>query len=106
MQDRLGGLDLPLQELLGGADPPRLRLLARRLRLRCPCGGRRDTLLAGADVVGPSARVAAKRMVLDCDRPRPDRVEQGTVVRDQDERPGELAQRLLERLAALEVEVV
>ena len=45
-------------------------------------------------------------VALDRHRPRAHRVEQGAVVRDEQQRALERAQRVLERLARLEVEVV
>ena len=45
-------------------------------------------------------------MILDRDRALGDRVEQGAVVGDEQDRAGERLERGLERLTALEVEVV
>ena len=73
-------------------------------RLRLALGLR--ALLAHAHVLGPAADVGVQRPVLDRDRPRADGVEQRAVVRDQQQRARERLQRRLERLAALEVEVV
>ena len=72
---------------------------------------------SGPDGAGPCARrvrartrasppVAAQRAILDGDRARAHRVEQRAVVGDEQDRPLEGAQRVLERLAALDVEVV
>ena len=76
----------------------RLRPLGLALELRA--------LLAHAHVLGPAADVGVQRAVLHGDRARADRVEQRAVVGDQQQRAGERLQRGLERLAALEVEVV
>ena len=108
----LGRLDRLLQ--LAGATllvlrragrPSGLRPGRRRLgALGRPLGVR--ALLAHAHVLGPAADVGVQRLVLDRDGARADRVEQRAVVRDQQQRAGERLQRRLERLAALEVEVV
>ena len=76
----------------------RLRALGLALELR--------PLLAHAHVLGPAADVGVQRPVLDRDRARADRVEQRAVVGDEQQRAREGLQRRLERLAALEVEVV
>ena len=59
-----------------------------------------------AGVIGPAAVVRAQRAVLDRERSARDGVEHRPVVRDEQHRAGERLERLLERLAALEVEVV
>ena len=59
-----------------------------------------------AHQVGPAAVVRAERAVLDRDDPVGHGVEQRAVVRDEEHRPRERLERGLERLAALEVEVV
>ena len=59
-----------------------------------------------AGVVGPPAVVGAQRAVLDGERALGDCVEYGAVVGDEQHRAGKGFQRLLERLPALEVEVV
>ncbi len=56
--------------------------------------------------IGPAAVVGAQRPPLDRDRALGDGVEQRAVVRDEQDRAGERLERRLERLAALEVEVV
>ena len=66
----------------------------------------RLALLAHAQVLGPAADVGAQRVVLDRDGARADGVEQRAVVGDQQQRALEALERGLERLAALEVEVV
>ena len=63
-------------------------------------------LLAGLDEVGPAALVGVERMILDRDRPLGDRVEERAVMGDEEHRAGERLERRLERLAALEVEMV
>ena len=72
--------------------------------------GRREAgglaLLAQAGVLGPAADVGAQRVVLDGDGARADGVEQRAVVGHEQQRALEGAQRVLERLAGLEVEVV
>ncbi len=68
--------------------------------------GERGLLVLVALVVGPAQVVGAQGAVLDRDRPRADRLEQRPVVRDQDHGALEGEQRVLERLAALEVEMV
>ena len=77
-----------------------------RLRPRLGLALELRALLAHAHVLGPAADVGVQRPVLDRDRARADRVEQRAVVGDQQQRAGERLQRGLERLAALEVEVV
>ena len=62
--------------------------------------------LAHADVLGPAADVGVQRLVLDGDGARADGVQQRAVVGDQQQRALEGLQRVLERLAALDVEVV
>ena len=100
------GLPLPFAVARRWPAPARLRrLVGRGARGR----GRllqRSALLAHAQVVGPAALVAVQRAVLDRDRARADRVEQRAIVRDEQHRAGEAFERLLERLAALDVEVV
>ena len=59
-----------------------------------------------AGVVGPAAVVRAHGAVLDRERSARDGVEHRTVVGDEQHRSRERLERLLERLAALEVEVV
>ena len=66
----------------------------------------RRSFVAHPHVLGPAAGIAAQRALLDRDRARADRVEQRAVVGDEQDRAGERAQRVLERLAALDVEVV
>ena len=56
--------------------------------------------------VRPAAVVAPQRALLDRDRPLGDGVEQGAVVRDEQQGAGEGLECRLERLAGLEVEVV
>src|SRR4051794_21661473 len=89
---RLRGLRLRRRRRLR---PRRRRRLAARL-----------ALLAQPRVLAPSADVGVQPVVLDRDRARPDRVEQRAVVRDEQDRALEAVQRVLERLARLEVEVV
>ena len=74
--------------------PPRLRF------------ARAAALLAAAQHLGPAAVVGAQLAVLDRERPLGDRVEQRAVVRDEQHGARERVERRLERLAALEVEVV
>ncbi len=80
----------------------RLRALDRRRLGLCAC----LPLLAGAQELGPAAVVGAQLPVFDRQRPLGDPIEQRTVVRDEQHRPRERVERRLERLAALEVEVV
>ena len=56
--------------------------------------------------IGPATVVGVECLLLDCDRAIGDRVEQGAVVRDEQYRARERLERRLERLAALQVEVV
>src|SRR4051812_34447805 len=92
----------------GGAALLRWRFVAvrrrRRRRRRLDAGGL--ALLAHAPVLGPAADVGVQRVVLDRDRARADGVEQRAVVADQQQRAGESLQRVLERLARLEVQMV
>ena len=90
-----------LRRPAAGAAP---RAGAGLARLAGPLGLR--ALLAHAHVLGPAADVGVQRLVLDRDRARADGVEQRAVVGDQQQRARERLQRRLERLAALEVEVV
>jgi hypothetical protein len=107
--------------LLANSDLSLDRLeLARGLALRQPMRGlqgwtralwfrlrRRLLALASpADELCPAAVVGPQRFVLDGERPLGDRVDQRAVVRHEENRPGERLERGLERLAALEVEVV
>src|SRR5690606_19582083 len=116
---RLGLLDGLLQALLLAqrvlrrtgrlrlaALAPRLARPATRLGAAALPGPRRAALLTHPLVLGPPALVGAQPPGLDRDRPRADRVEQRAVVRDEQHRALERPQRVLERLAALEVEVV
>ena len=66
----------------------------------------RVAFVAVALVGGPAARVAAQLAVLADERAAADGLEQGPVVGDEDHRALEAEQRVLERLAALDVEVV
>ena len=68
--------------------------------------GRQSLLLAQPRVLGPAALVAGQPAVLERDRARADRVEQGAVVGHQQHGAVEGAQRVLERLAGVDVEVV
>ena len=86
-----------------GPRPLRLRLLLR-CAARAPPAPRR--LRAPLRVVGPAALVGVHRLLLDRQRPLGDRVEQRAVVGDEQHRAREGVERGLERLAALEVEVV
>ena len=78
---------------------------ACRFGARAPAA-RRALGLGRRPVLGPAARVAAQPPVLDHERARADRLEQRPVVGDQQHRAREAGERVLERLAALEVEVV
>ena len=69
-------------------------------------GGGGVAFVALALVGGPAGRVAAQLAVLADDRAAADRLEQGAVVGDEDDRALEGEKRVLERLAALDVEVV
>ena len=73
-----------------------------------PCRGRRPrpALLAHPHVLRPAALVAAQRAALDRHRAGAYGVEQGAVVGDEQHRALERLQRVLQRLAALDVEVV
>ena len=83
------------------ASPP--PLADRRPRRR----GRRGALVLAPLVLGPAARRGWRRLAVVADeRAAADRLEQGPVVGDQQDRALELGQRVLERLAALDVEVV
>ena len=80
---------------------------AGRRRRRGGDSPARLALLAHARVLRPAADVGAQRVVLDGDGARADGVEQRAVVGDEQQRARRSAlQRVLERLAALEVEVV
>ena len=70
------------------------------------CGRARAALLAAAQHLGPAAVVGVQLAVLDRERALGDRVEQRAVVRDEQHRAGKRVERRLERLAALEVEMV
>ena len=131
-QRRLGGLDLGLQAPLavGAALGPGLgrrcacgpRRASRRPRLAplalapfpaAAAPGRRrrgrwglGALRPDAHVFGPAADVAVQIPILERDRAGADRVQQRPVVRDEQERAGECAQRRLQRLATLQVEMV
>src|SRR5205085_3256083 len=59
-----------------------------------------------AHVVGPAAGIRVQRAILDRERPLGYRIEERAVVRHEQHGSGERLQRRLERLAALEVEVV
>ena len=80
----------------------RLRLLL----LDWPLGRSRLSLLALAEVVGPPAVVDADRPLLDGGGPVCDRIEERTIVGDEEDRPRESFQGFLEGLAAFQVEVV
>src|SRR6185436_18911400 len=70
-------------------------------------GGRRlGRFVPPTLVLGPAVRVALEATVLAGDRAVADRLQQRAVVGDEDHRPLEGEQRVLERLAALDVEVV
>ena len=105
---RAVGLELGRPGLRGGGT--RLGAVARRWSRRRRRRGRRQAhrlaLLAHARVLRPAADVGAQRVVLDGDGARADRVEQRAVVGDEQQRAREGLQRVLERLAGLEVEVV
>ena len=115
-RERLLGLrDLALESLDVGPAilrHPVLLLLRRRLALRGLLRGARGLrsgglpLLADTRVLGPPARVAAQPLILDRDGAGPDGVQQRAVVRDEQEGALERAERVLERLAALQVQVV
>ena len=90
----------------GRAGPSRAAPCAASARRAPGAAGRRGELGAAPDVVGPAAVVRVHAAVLERERPVGDRVEQRAVVRDEQDRAGERLERLLERLAALEVEVV
>ncbi len=83
----------------------RLRL-RRLLRLRRRRPRARGALLAPPQHLGPAAVVGVQLAVLDRERPLGDRVEQRAVVRDEQHGARERLERRLERLAALEVEMV
>src|SRR5579884_3731356 len=83
------------------ARAPRLRPPLLRLRLR-----RRRDLLALPHHLRPAAGVGDDAAVLDRERPACDRVEERPVVGDEQHRARERLERRLERLAALDVEVV
>ncbi len=70
------------------------------------CCGRLAALLARPRVLRPAARVGAQAPLLDRDRAVADGIEQGAIVGDEHQRTAERPQRVLERLAALDVEVV
>ena len=75
---------------------PALRLRWRRARLG----------VVAAEVLRPAARIGDEGAVLDREPPPGDGVDQRPVVRDQQKGAGERLERSLERLAALDVEVV
>jgi len=116
--DRVLGLVLIAEPVLGrsfGAAAPRRGCGRRRRghrggdrRRGAGIGGqaRGEPLLAHARVLRPAPLVAVQRALLDGHRSRADGVQQGAIVRDQQDGAGERAQRILERLPALEVEVV
>ena len=81
-----------------------LRLLHAddRLRWRGRCG----RLGLRLHVVGPAAVVRVQALLLDREQPCRDRVQQRAVVRDEQHRSRKRVERSLQRLAALEVEVV
>src|SRR5207244_1983233 len=66
----------------------------------------RRALIAAAEHLRPAAVVGVQLAVLDRKRPLGDRVEQRTVVRDEQHRSGKRVERRLERFAAVEVEMV
>ena len=84
----------------------RLRLLLLRLASFRLGRRRRSSFVPRSDVLGPTAVVRADRSVLERERAVGDRVQQGTVVGDEQDRARERVERGLERLAALQVEVV
>ena len=63
-------------------------------------------LVANPHVLRPSPEIAVQRALLDGHRARADRVEQCAIVRDEQHGARERAQRVLERLATLDVEMV
>src|SRR4029453_19451918 len=65
-----------------------------------------ETLRARLLVVGPTSVVGVDHPLLDRRGPLRDRVEQGAVVRDEEDRSREGLERFLERLPARAVEVV
>src|SRR5829696_238133 len=104
-----------LDRLRQAARPPRrlLRFLLRHavagalLLGGLGRGGRGGlAFVALALIGGPPARMAAQLAVLEDDRPGADRLEQGAIVGDEDHGPLEGRERVLERLAALDVEVI
>src|SRR4051794_18322886 len=99
--------DLRLDPLeLGRPLRPRLRLaFALHLGLG-RCDRRSEALFAATEHLGPAALVAVELLVLDRKRALGDRIEERAVVRDEKHRARERVERRLERLAALEVEVV
>src|SRR4051794_25487352 len=116
---RLGGLDLPLErgdELLAilgrllvgslGAGDRFSRGRLDRLAVFRTVTASGLALLSHPHILRPAPGIRAQRPVLDRHRPRTDGIEQRAVVRDQQDGPAERAQRVLERLAALDVEVV
>src|SRR6185312_4510710 len=99
----LAARDLALDEFeRAGAVVLFLSLPAFRLRFRR--WGRFE--LGPALVVGPAARVRDELGAFDREQPPGDGIEQGPVVRDEQHGAGERLERRLERLAALEIEVV
>jgi hypothetical protein len=78
----------------------------RRAERSGPAGGGGAALVTHTHVLGPAADVAAQRPVLDGDRARAHRVQQSPVVGHEQDRAGKGPQRVLERLAALDVEMV
>ena len=68
--------------------------------------GGREARVARGDVLGPAAVVGADRPVLERERPVGDPIQQRSVVGHEQHRARERVERCLERLAALEVEVV
>ena len=89
--------------------PPRDRPLAGAAAASslCRCSRSRGVaLVPGALVLGPAPEVVFELASLADDRPAPDGLEQRPVVGDEDDGALVLEQRVLERLAALDVEVV
>src|SRR6185312_13669578 len=62
--------------------------------------------LGGAGVVAERALPGDETAILDGERPRGEGLDQRAVVRDQKQRPRKTQERILERLAALDVQVV
>src|SRR5580765_526046 len=105
----LGPRNLTLDELerrRAFASRWRGRLLALRLRLLRRGHGRLPLEQASLECFRPAARVGHDFVILDRDHSPRHRIEQRAVVRDEQHRAGEGGERVLERLSALEVEVV